>query len=103
MAHFAEHPDEAALFNEAMVDKAAGVVPAVVQAYDFSPFATIVDVGGGRGHLLSAILERAARRPASCSSCLTSSPTPLMRPPTGSSSSPATSSPIRCPRPTPTS
>lgn len=58
MEHFAEHPDEAALFNEAMVDKAAGVVPAVVQAYDFSPFATIVDVGGGRGHLLSAILER---------------------------------------------
>ena len=57
MEHFAEHPDEAALFNAAMVDKAAGVVPAVVQAYDFSPFATIVDVGGGRGHLLSAILE----------------------------------------------
>jgi len=66
MEHFAEHPDEAALFNEAMVDKAAGVVPAVVQAYDFSPFATIVDVGGGRGHLLSAILERVppgGRRP----------------------------------------
>ncbi len=60
-AHFADHPDEAALFNEAMVDKAAGVVPTVVQAYDFSPFATIVDVGGGRGHLLSAILERVVR------------------------------------------
>ena len=57
MDHFADHPDEAALFNEAMVDKAAAVVPAVVQAFDFSPFATIVDVGGGRGHLLSAILE----------------------------------------------
>lgn len=58
MEHFSEHPDEAALFNKAMVDKAAGVVPTVIQAYDFSPFATIVDVGGGHGHLLSAILER---------------------------------------------
>ncbi len=58
MEHFAENPAEAALFNEAMVDKASVVVPAVIQAYDFSPFATIVDVGGGRGHLLSAILER---------------------------------------------
>jgi SAM-dependent methyltransferase len=59
MAHFAEHPDEAALFSQAMVDKSAGVVPAVVEAYDFSTFATVVDVGGGTGRLLSAILEHA--------------------------------------------
>ena len=59
MAHFAEHPDEAALFSQAMVDKSAAVVPAVVEAYDFSTFATVVDVGGGTGRLLSAILEQA--------------------------------------------
>ena len=58
MAHFAEHPDEAALFSQAMVDKSAAVVPAVVEAYDFSAFATVVDVGGGTGRLLSAILEQ---------------------------------------------
>ena len=59
MAHFAEHPDEAALFSQAMVDKSAAVVPAVVEAYDFSMFATVVDVGGGTGRLLSAILQHA--------------------------------------------
>jgi SAM-dependent methyltransferase len=58
MAHFAEHPDEAALFSQAMVDKSATVAPAVVEAYDFSSFAKIVDVGGGTGRLLATILER---------------------------------------------
>lgn len=58
MAHFAEHPDEAALFSQAMVDKSAAVVPAVVEAYDFSTFATVVDVGGGTGRLLAAVLEQ---------------------------------------------
>jgi len=57
MTRFAEQPDEAALFSQAMVDKSAAVVPAVVEAYDFSTFASVVDVGGGTGRLLSAILE----------------------------------------------
>ncbi len=59
VAYFARHPEEASLFNQAMADKSAGVVPAVVDAYDFSSFRTIADIGGGRGHLLQAILERA--------------------------------------------
>jgi hypothetical protein len=58
MAHFAAHPEEAHLFNQAMVAKASAVVPAVVAAYDFTPFNTVADIGGGRGHLLQAILER---------------------------------------------
>jgi len=58
VAYFADHADEARLFNQAMVDKSAGVVPAIVDAYDFSAFTTIADIGGGRGHLLRAILER---------------------------------------------
>jgi len=58
MAYFSDHPDEASLFNEAMAGKSTGVVSAVVDAYDFSPFATIADIGGGRGHLLQAILDR---------------------------------------------
>src|SRR5262245_49453159 len=57
--YFAAHPEEAAIFNSAMVSKSRTVLPAVAAAYDFAPFATIADVGGGRGHLLKLILERA--------------------------------------------
>jgi hypothetical protein len=55
------HRDEAAIFNAAMVAKSRAVLPAVVEAYDFARFDVIADVGGGRGHLLAAILERAPR------------------------------------------
>ena len=56
--YFSSHPGEARLFNEAMVGKSGAIIPAVVEAYDFRPFKTIADIGGGRGHLLQAILER---------------------------------------------
>ena len=59
--YYAAHTQEAAIFNAAMVSKSRTVLPAVAAAYDFAPFATIVDVGGGRGHLLKLILERAPR------------------------------------------
>jgi len=58
-AYFASHPNEASLFNQAMAGKSAGIVPTVVDSYDFSPFGTVADIGGGRGHLLQAILEGA--------------------------------------------
>jgi hypothetical protein len=56
--YFAAHPDESAIFNAAMVAKSRAVLPAVVAAYDFGEFRTVADVGGGRGHLLTLILER---------------------------------------------
>ena len=56
--YFSSHPEEASLFNQAMVGKSGAVIPAVIEAYDFRPFGTIADVGGGRGHLLRAIVER---------------------------------------------
>lgn len=56
--YFASHPEESAIFNQAMVSKSRTVLPAVAAAYDFSAFATIADIGGGRGHLLKLILER---------------------------------------------
>ena len=59
VAHFAEHPDEGRLFNEAMADRAAAVIPTVIDAYDFGQFETIADIGGGRGQLITAILDRA--------------------------------------------
>lgn len=57
--YLAEHPREARIFDDAMTGKSLGVTSGVVDRYDFSPFATIADIGGGRGHLLRAILKSA--------------------------------------------
>jgi hypothetical protein len=46
----------AGLFNDAMTGMSEMTVQPAVAAYDFTRYATIVDVGGGHGRLLSAIL-----------------------------------------------
>ncbi|KAA1426443.1 methyltransferase [Nocardioides antri] len=51
------HPEDAEIFGRAMTSKAAGDTAAVLRAYDFSRFDTIADIGGGRGHLLRAVLD----------------------------------------------
>jgi O-methyltransferase domain len=53
------HPDEARLFHEAMAGKSYAQIGPIREAYDFSGFATIGDIGGGLGHLLKAVLEQA--------------------------------------------
>ncbi len=53
----AQHPEYGAIFDDAMVEGSRTRAAALVAAYDFAPFATIVDVGGGRGALLAAILR----------------------------------------------
>src|SRR5690606_21092588 len=58
LEHLRRHPEDGAVFNEAMVGKSRRMLPAVIEAYDFSRCKRIVDVGGGHGHLLRAILER---------------------------------------------
>ena len=58
-AYFAEQPEANTIFNAAMAAKAQGQVAGVLAAYDFSRFGTIADIGGGRGHLLRAILDAA--------------------------------------------
>jgi C-methyltransferase len=50
-------PAERAVFGRAMSARAAGDTAAVLAAHDFSSACRIVDVGGGRGHLLHAVLE----------------------------------------------
>ena len=57
-AYFAQHPEANAIFNATMVAKAQTQIAGVLAAYDFSGFEVIGDIGGGRGHLLSAVLER---------------------------------------------
>ncbi|MGH9414136.1 MAG: methyltransferase [Terriglobales bacterium] len=53
--YMAAHPEDAAVFNGAMSSSATHTA-AIVGAYDFSKFDCVVDVGGGRGALLAAIL-----------------------------------------------
>jgi SAM-dependent methyltransferase len=52
-----QHPEAAAIFNAGMTGRAASADVAVAHTYDFSDVRTIIDVGGGHGLLLSAILE----------------------------------------------
>jgi cyclopropane fatty-acyl-phospholipid synthase-like methyltransferase len=56
-SYLAKHPDDAAIFNEAMRFVSTAVLTGLLEAYDFSRFPTIVDVGGGTGALLAAILQ----------------------------------------------
>lgn len=57
--YFSAHPEDNKIFNATMAAKAHGQVAGVLAAYDFSGFKTVGDIGGGRGHLLHAVLEAA--------------------------------------------
>ncbi|WP_396929441.1 methyltransferase [Mycolicibacterium sp.] len=54
--YLGEDPEFAELFNNAMTSISEFAVQPVVAGYDFSRYPTIVDVGGGHGRLLAAIL-----------------------------------------------
>jgi len=54
--YLAEEPEFAEIFNQAMTSASELSIAPVIAAYDFSPYETIVDVGGGHGRLLAAIL-----------------------------------------------
>lgn len=55
--HLERHPDGAAAFDAWMTRSSEMELAAVLAAYDFSSFSTVVDVGGGRGTLLTGILS----------------------------------------------
>jgi hypothetical protein len=55
--YLTQHPTAAAVFDEAMTGYTTRVAATVAAAYDFSQFGTLVDVGGGHGTLLRAILQ----------------------------------------------
>ncbi|ORV50798.1 hydroxyneurosporene methyltransferase [Mycolicibacter engbaekii] len=52
-------PELAQVFNDAMTGASAIAIESAVPAYDFSSSKLIVDVGGGHGALLAAVLRRA--------------------------------------------
>lgn len=58
-AYLQDRPAETEVFAQAMAAKAGAEVAAVLDAYDFTGFATVADIGGGRGHLLRAVLDAA--------------------------------------------
>jgi hypothetical protein len=54
----AQRPELSTGFDQAMTDLARQAAAAVLRVYDFGQFQTVVDVGGGNGTLLAAILAR---------------------------------------------
>jgi hypothetical protein len=55
--YFSKNPDLSGTFNDAMTMFSAVVVPAALDAYDFSGIGTLVDVAGGHGEVLTTILR----------------------------------------------
>lgn len=53
-----DHPEENAIFNQNMTTQTTTIATAVAGAYDFADMSTVVDVGGGQGSLLEAVLTR---------------------------------------------
>ena len=55
--YLGQHPQTGRLFDESMTGFSVPEVGAIVSGYDFSGIATLVDVAGGYGTLLAAILK----------------------------------------------
>jgi hypothetical protein len=55
---FAADPVENSRFNAAMTTLSAAIMPAILGAYDFSPFHTLVDIAGGHGYVICEILRK---------------------------------------------
>lgn len=59
--HYQIDREDRAVFDEAMTSKSHADMAAVKPVLDLSRFGSVADMGGGRGHLLSALLESGAR------------------------------------------
>lgn len=58
--YYRDHPDEGDRFADAMSGLSAQLAPLVTAALDVAPYKRIIDVGGGHGTLLRALLVDAA-------------------------------------------
>jgi len=54
--YLSAHPEESEIFNRGMSDASGMMTEAILSAYSFKRFNKIVDIGGGEGNLLAAIL-----------------------------------------------
>jgi ubiquinone/menaquinone biosynthesis C-methylase UbiE len=57
-AFLSQHPEQAAVFDKAMVGAHGRDTAAMLDAYDFSTFTSVADIGGGNGTTLCAVLGR---------------------------------------------
>lgn len=55
--HMASDPGEMAAFHQSMADQTAPTARALIEAYDFGRFGTVMDVGGGYGALIAEIVK----------------------------------------------
>jgi hypothetical protein len=56
--YMTEHPDRHTIYDAAMMVHGIAETEPMLDAYDFSAFETVMDVGGGNGLMLAAILNR---------------------------------------------
>jgi hypothetical protein len=58
--YFAQNKEVNDVFNDAMTEFSGNVIPAVLEAYDFSSLSgkTLVDIAGGHGKVLTEILKK---------------------------------------------
>jgi orsellinic acid C2-O-methyltransferase len=54
--YLAANPEQAGIFNEAMAEITRQVTQALISNCDFSQFRTLVDVGGGNGAMMAALV-----------------------------------------------
>jgi hypothetical protein len=57
--YLTDDPDLSEIFNTAMAEGTRWIAPEVPKVYDFTQAGTVVDVGGGNGTLLAAVLAAA--------------------------------------------
>lgn len=56
--YFGLHPEPGELFSRAMSSFGASLIQPILDAYDFSSFGSIADLGGAHGSMLAAILDK---------------------------------------------
>ncbi len=57
-SYLKHHPEDQSRFDAGMASNSRSSDDAIARAYDFSRFPKVVDIGGGRGGLVRAIVER---------------------------------------------
>ena len=56
--YFASQPELSKIFNEAMTGFSMSLMPPILDAYDFGGINTLVDIAGGHGAVLTAVLKK---------------------------------------------
>jgi hypothetical protein len=56
-SYLKDHPEESEVFNASMTQETQEVLDILPTAYDFGRYGTVLDIGGGNGTMLAAILR----------------------------------------------